>query len=448
MVWRWGKSFRFAVNSHSSSGRKFVIFTRLNPDIMYKFVVAAFVFFQVFTVKAQAFSEVSPPYNIKSAAFIQANQHTIPVFALGDRFVFQFDDLFGNEANYYYQIQHCNYDWTPSGLVKSEYLNGFDDLRIQNYTNSFNTLQIYSHYKLPIPNSQTQLRVSGNYILKILNQDREVVFSRKFILYEDLVSVPLQVRRARRVADVPSKQNLEFSILSQQLIFQNPLKNVQVLLMQNGRFDNAITNIKPQYTIGNDLIYKYDTETQFWAGNEFWYFDNKDIRGAGNNVARVDSKGSLYNAYLFTNDARAHQPYTYYPDINGNFLPHNLNAQNSDVEADYAWVYFSLSAPMHFSDKKIYVNGMFNNYARTPEFALEYDATRKVYEKAIMIKQGFTNYQYVVGDAKGIDESKAVDGNFFQTEHNYMAIVYYRENNARYDRVIGRGVASSTNMQN
>src|SRR5690606_34782088 len=134
--------------------------------------------------------------------------------------------------------------------------------------------------------------------------------------------------------------------------------------------------------------------------------------------------------------------------VNGNFLPHNLNAENSDVEADYAWVYFSLSAPMHFSDKKIYVNGMFNNYARTAEYELEFNAKKNLYEKAVMMKQGFTNYQYVVGDARGIDESKAPDGNFFQTENEYLALVYYRENNARYDRIIGRGAASSLNMQN
>lgn len=32
------------------------------------------------------------------------------------------------------------------------------------------------------------------------------------------------------------------------------------------------------YTVGNDLIYKYDSETQFWAGNEYLNFENKDIR--------------------------------------------------------------------------------------------------------------------------------------------------------------------------
>ena len=58
-------------------------------------------------------------------------------------------------------------------------------LRIQEYYNSFNTLQIYSHYKLSFPNKFTRFLVSGNYLLKIVNEAKEVVFSRKFVIYED-----------------------------------------------------------------------------------------------------------------------------------------------------------------------------------------------------------------------------------------------------------------------
>ena len=92
---------------------------------------------------------------------------------------------------------------------------------------------------------------------------------------------------------------------------------------------------------------------------------------------------------------------------------------------------------------------MFNNHAISEENKMEYNAQRGVYEKAIMIKQGFTNYQYVIADANGkIDEENAIDGNFIQTENNYFALVYYRENNQRYDRIIGKGIANSVDITN
>ncbi len=399
--------------------------------------------------QAQIEKEVAPPYNIKTISFVQNGQNIVPIFQLGDSFQLQFDDLFGNEANYYYQIVHCDYDWKPSQLSINEYLQGFDNQRIQDYTNSYTTLQIYSHYKIQFPNKNTRLMVSGNYMIKIVNEDRDVVFSKKFIVYENLVSVQTQVKRARNVAVVNQKHNIDFTIKSTGITFQSPLTNVKVLLLQNGQINSAITNVKPMYTIGNDLIYKYDAETQFWAGNEFRYFENKDIRGAVNNIARIDSQGGVYNGYLYTDEARAQTPYSYNPDYNGNFIVKNLNAENNEIEADYAWIFFTLSAPSFYQKKDIYVNGMFNNYALTPDNKMEYNAEKAVYEKAIMIKQGFTNYQYVVADKSGkIDAENAIDGNFFQTVNDYFTLVYYKENNQRYDRIIGKSVVSSENIIN
>lgn len=396
----------------------------------------------------QVQTEVAPPFNIKTISFVQSGENMIPIFNLSDGFQLQFDDLYGNEANYYYEIIHCDYNWTPSQLVKSEYIQGFDNQRIQDYENSFNTLQLYSHYRLSFPNSFTQFRVSGNYMLKILNEDKEVVFSRKIILYEDLVSVSLQIKRARDVRDINYMHNLDFSVKSNAITFQNPLQNIKVMLLQNGNLNTAIYNVKPQYTIGNDLIYKYDKETQFWAGNELLYFDNKEIRSAANSINYIESK-EIYHSHLHISKARASQDYTYNPDVNGNFVVRNLNAENNEVEADYAWVFFMLDAPSYFGKKDIYVNGMFNNYALNDENRMEFNKKTGMYEKAIVIKQGFTNFQYVTADKGGkIDHANAIDGNFYQTENDYQVIVYYRGVNDRYDKVIGKGTANSENITN
>jgi hypothetical protein len=247
-----------------------------------------------------------------------------------------------------------------------------------------------------------------------------------------------------------TKHNLEFTIKSNVINFQNPLKNIKTVLLQNGKFNNAISNIKPQFTIGNDLVYKYDTPTQFWAGNEFLYFDNKEIRVASNTISRVDSQKDIYSSYLFTNEARANSNYYNNQDVNGNFVIRRLFAENSDVEADYAWVYFSLSAPLfRSSDGAIYVTGMFNNYALTAENKMEYNPEKAIYEKAILIKQGFTNFEYLAVKPNGsIDSENAIDGNYFQTENEYTVLVYYKEDTDRFTRIIGKGSASSLNLIN
>ena len=399
---------------------------------------------------AQVENEIVPPYNIKTVSFVQNKQNVVPIFQLGDAFELQFDDLYGTDASYFYEIVHCDYNWNPSDIQKRDYLQGLDNQRIQESSSSFNCLQIYTHYRLSFPNSTTQLKISGNYMLKILNEDKEVIFSRKFIVFEDLATVPIQIKRARTVTNLDSKHNLEFTIKSNVINFQNPLKNIKTILLQNGKFNNAIKNISPQFTIGNDLVYKYDTPTQFWAGNEFLYFDNKEIRVASNTISRVDSQKDIYSSYLFTNEARANSNYYNNQDVNGNFVIRRLFAENNDVEADYAWVYFSLSAPLfRSSDGAIYVTGMFNNYALTTENKMEYNPEKAIYEKAILIKQGFTNFEYLAVKPNGsIDSENAIDGNFFQTENEYTVLVYYKEDTDRYTRIIGKGTASSLNIIN
>lgn len=416
---------------------------------MIRFTTQIIILLSFLSAKSQVQKEITPPYNIKTISFVVNNQNSVPIFELGSEFKIQFDDLFGNEANYNYKITHCNYDWIPSDIPKTDYLQGFDNQRIQTYTNSVNTLQIYSHYELTIPNQYTRLKISGNYIIEVLDDNQNVVFSRKFILHENLATVPTLVKRTRDLNTVEFKHNLEFAVSSKTILFQQPAQNVKIMLLQNGNFNTAIKNIVPQYTMGNDLIYKYDKETQFWAGNEFLYFENKDVRVANNNVSRIGSDSEIYSAFLYTNKARANYPYTNFEDIDGNFVIIKFNSEDNRIEADYVWAYFSLSAPSFQANKDIYITGMFNNYQLTAENKMDFNDKKGIYEKAILIKQGFTNYQYQVADKKEIiDNENAVDGNFYQTENEYTVLVYYQAINDRYQRVIGQGNANSLNITN
>jgi hypothetical protein len=402
------------------------------------------------TITAQVQTEIAPPYNIKTASFVQNSQNVVPIFQLGEPFEFQFDDLFGNEADYYYEITHCDYNWIPTDIPKNEYLSGFDSQKIQEYVNSFNTLQIFSHYRLSFPNNYSKILLSGNYVLTILNTDKEIVLKRYFVLYENMVSVPLKIRRPRTVKNIYSKHNLNFEINGgDQIQFQNPTQNLKVVLLQNGNFNTAIKNIVPQYNIGNVFVYKYDQETQFWAGNEFLNFDSKDIKNANNYVSFVNSDNDIYNTHLYLNNAKSSFPYSNYADLNGNFSIRKLDGENNTIEADYSWVYFSLSAPLANPNSSVYIVGMFNNYSTVPEYKMDFNAEKGLYEKAILIKQGFTNYQYVTVNSKGfIDSENAIDGNFYQTENDYTVLVYYKGNTDRYVRAIGKGSANSLNITN
>src|SRR5690606_9106016 len=203
--------------------------------------------------------EVAPPGNIKSIAFKGSDESMqFPLVRLGEPVFLNFDDLYADEEDYYYKIEHCNYDWTPSDILKSQYLDGLDNLRIINYKNSVATIQPYSNYQLQIPNKQTRLKLSGNYILKIFDRHDEIVFSRRFIIYNDRAGVGVVIKRAREFNFINEDQVVQFIINSNGIQIINSQEEVKVAILQNYNWNTAITDIQPQFYSGNQLTYKYD----------------------------------------------------------------------------------------------------------------------------------------------------------------------------------------------
>ena len=413
---------------------------------MLKYLYIPFILLVSFTGFSQV-EEVEPDDLIKTITFkSNTNQSELPILTLNERLYLEFDVLSPDEDDYYYVIEHYNYDWTKSKLMKSEYLKGLDNLRIVNYENSFNTYQIYSNYRLQIPNKQTRLKVTGNYLIKIFDEDDEIVFSRKFMVYENLANVGVQLKRSRDVRDVNTKQSVDFVINTTNFSFNNPKQTVNTVILQNNNLKTAISGLKPQYILGNELIYRYTTESSFWGGNEYLYFETKDVRGTNLGVQFTDLE-DLYHSFLYLDGNRYNRGYTYNPDINGNFQITILDRDNPSIEADYTVVHFSLLNP-ELSNESIYVYGAYNNYAINASNEMIFNPDSGIYEIDIKLKQGFYNYKYVLVNAQGELEEGVISGDFYETENNYKVLVYYRDLGARYDRIVGFGEGSSTQIGN
>ncbi|MBZ0328077.1 MAG: DUF5103 domain-containing protein [Altibacter sp.] len=416
---------------------------------MYRKTVAFyFLFCLTFSVYSQVEERVAPSY-ISTIQFSGTTaQSQLPIIRLGESLNLTFDALNGEEEDFYYTITHYNFDWTPSDLSKGEYLDGFDEMRIQTYENSLNTLQLFSHYILRIPNRDTRkIEKSGNYLLSIYNDDNALIFSRKFMVVESDVTVGVEIKRSRDLNYIEEKQVVQFVINSPRLLLINPKQTVKTVVLQNSNLKTAITNLKPQYTIGTELIYRYDKEAAFWGGNEFLSFDNKDIRSATYGIRRVELN-DIYENFLYTNISRKDRPYTYNPDVNGNFVVRNIDAERQSIESDYVRIHFNLQYFEDIGDKEIHIYGNFNNWTIDGTTFLEYDSTSDTYRTSRLFKQGYYDYKYVLVDRDGSVDEGAIDGNFWQTENQYTVLVYYRDLGGRYDRIVGMGTGSSSKITN
>lgn len=391
---------------------------------------------------------VDPPANFKTIDLRPARSESYaPIVKLGEKLVLSFDDINSQERIYSYSIEHCDYNWQKSNLSSTEFMTGYATDRIRNYQNSFNTLQYYTHYELEIPNDNNRIKLSGNYLISILDELGDVLFTRRFIIYQPRVLVAVTAHRSTNPATIEQKHSIQFTIDHSNLMLNDPNREIKVDIYQNNDWNSVIKGIKPKYTRGTQLWYNYVDEISFWAGNEYLYFDTKEIRNATNNIfkTRLDN---IFNTYLYANEARGNRPYTFYPDINGNFVLRTLDTDDIALEGDYSLVHFALKYNDHNDQENIYIYGSYNDWGINEENKLKFNPDSGMYEASLLFKQGFYNYTYVsVGLDQNLNTHK-VEGSFYQTENEYKVIVYYRKFGDRYDQVIGLGSANSKKLMN
>jgi hypothetical protein len=377
--------------------------------------------------------------NIKSIQLrpLQEDNYS-SIVPLGTLLELSFDDLDADSKNYKYRIEHMTHDWQKSRLLSSQFIDGFDENAILNVTNSFNTFQNYTHYAVKIPNVNSVITKSGNYLISVIDEYDEIVFSRKLVLYENETTVAVNVSRSRNTKTINTQQTVEFTINHPNLRINNPSQEINVVILKNENWNEKITDLQPTFFKQNQLQYTYTNQTNFWGGNEYLNFDSKFIRNKSLNVVKIEMR-DVFHHYLYPFTFEENGSYRYNPDINGQFVIRTLEASNPNTEADYAMMHFTLFADEPFDEKEVYVYGAFNNFEINEENKLFYNFEDKSYQGAFLLKQGFYNYTFATVDKNEIIDTNEINGTYFQTENEYIVLVYYKPFGGLYDRVVGVG---------
>jgi hypothetical protein len=348
-----------------------------------------------------------------------------------------FDDLDADIKNYYYTIVHCNSDWTASDLMESEYISGFTNEAITDHDFSFNTIQKYTHYTFNFPDDNLKPILSGNYVFKIFEEGGETIAYKRFMILENKLTIEAQVRRATLANDRNTKHEIDFIIKHPNLVVADPFADIKVTIKQNNKEDNAITGLTPIFVKNNELVYDYEDDNTFLGNNEFRHFDIKSLRFQSDRIKEITYDSNYNHVYLFNDRKRPFDRYSIEPDINGKFLIKSQEGWKTAIEADYAFVHFTLPVDQ-VSYGDLYVIGGFSDWQLKDEFRLRYNAKQRRYEGNIYIKQGYYNYHYALNDTitKRVDIS-FIEGTHYQTRNDYYVYVYYRAIGDRYDRFVG-----------
>jgi len=370
------------------------------------------------------------------------NWKNLPVIDLNsnDFIRINFDRL-GSESsvNLRYRLVNCNADWTRSTLSDIEFMDGFNNILIEDYAYSMNTLIDYTNFVVDIPNDRIKIKLSGNYALEVFDEEdpSKTLLTACFSVLDSQVKIGGSVSSLTDIDAHKEHQQVSFTINYNNLPVRDVFTDLKVFVRQNNRLDNQKSSLKPMSIQGNNLVFEHNRDLIFEAGNEYRRFESVSYRYNGLNIARTYSTNTHYITNVVPDKVKADNVYIYDQDQNGRFVVRNseVDAADSDVKADYFTTNFTLITPDPFIEP-IYINGDFTNNTFNKKYLMEYDPMEGAYKASVLLKQGAYNYQYLAKSGNNYTPS-LIEGNYYETENEYVVYVYYRPLGQRYDLLVG-----------
>lgn len=364
-----------------------------------------------------------------------------PVISLDDarRLVIEFDERASDVRYMRYSLTHCNADWTPSALIPVEYLDGFNEGTVDVGDFSRATTVQYVHYRIVLPNEQIRITRSGNYLLQVFDETApdNILLQARFRVSEQRVSIDAVVSSRTDIDYNRSHQQLSIFVDAGEIPVNDAFNDFKLTVSQNNRTDNVRLLRHPLRLQGQNLVYEHMPELIFPAGNEYRRFETVSTRIPSMHVAEVGFSRPYYYAILETDLPRLYEPYSYDSTQQGQFLIREQESTDSDTEADYVITYFYLAMP-EATGLDIYVEGDITNRRLDDTSRMRYNPEIQAYEKAMLLKQGSYNYQYLAvpqGLSSGL--TSTVEGDFYNTANRYQIAVYHRLPSERADRLLG-----------
>lgn len=347
-------------------------------------------------------------------------------------------DILGNRNEYFqYTMVHCDASWNPTGLNQNEYIRGLTFDNLNDFKFSTNTYVKYVHYSVSLPNENMKPLIAGNYLVKIYRNfdEEDLVLTRRMMVLNSGVTVEGTVKPASLAQFRYTKQEINFTVSYKGFTMPDPFRDVNVVIMQNFRWDNALRGLKPLFIRDNTLDYNYFDQTLFAGGNEFRFFDTRSLRQFSQNV-RTKVLDSLYHCYLQFDESRGSKQYFQYIDYDGKRVIANKDGLNGAIDGDYSDITFYLLSTNQL-DQDVYVFGEFTDWKMLPEYKMFYNKNRMRYELDSRLKQGRYEYKYVTPDASGAPDESTFEGSHAQTENEYLILIYHKHIQYKYDELVG-----------
>jgi hypothetical protein len=359
-----------------------------------------------------------------------------------EKLILDFDYLDTLADSYSYSITNCTYDWKWSDLSEREYIEGFNDVSINEVSHSVNTTRSFTHFSTSFPNDELKINQSGNYLLKVYKngEPEKIVFTKRFCIAEHLADISAIVK-------MPDKENQEINLTIGlgNLELQNPLNEIKVVIIRNYDWNSKVNITSSPLLQDNKLIFDLPYQISSPGENEFRYFDIKNLKYYSERVSSVRFLNPDFHVFLKPDELLQFKQYFSLKDINGRCYIDVSDAHNRYNEADYVYVHFILSAPQPIQSD-VFLYGALTSYRIDKTTAMNYNYEKAEYEKTLLLKQGYYDYAYATLNVTGKKiDFEITEGIHSETENEYAVFVYLKRTMSDLDRLVGFKIVNSTN---
>lgn len=404
--------------------------------------------------------------NIRTVQFHVAGLLTsFPIMQLGasEALSLAFDDLDADSKYYRYTVIHCDRNWKPSDLDFNEYVYGFDGEELEAFDRSMSTLVPFTHYTLLLPNADFEITKSGNYILVIfLDDPSDPVITRRFMVADPKVVIRTTLPRPANVAKINTHQEIDFEVNVEFLRVLDPKNDVSAVVMQNGRWDNAIIDLQSKFERGTSLVFDYQDKITFPAGLDFRNLDIRSTVYRSRDVFEIRRENNRHRIIAEYDEPRSFNRYLSEIDVNGQFVIRNsddrrytsittldedalgqlveaisvVDVTQHNLVADYVDVLFTLKTDTEY-DSDVFIFGELSDWSLQERFRMRYDRINGAYFADVPLKQGFYDYIYVLANSDGSADENTIEGDWYEATNDYTILIYYTGFGARYDQLVG-----------
>lgn len=402
-------------------------------------------FGSIFSLKKNNYffiSATGTEYDVRTILFYNTKEEqSFPAILLEDneKVMLRFDVMGAEVPELYYQITQYDATWTKQNNFEAEFLKGFNNQLIEDYSPSGNTTVDYTNYKVSIPNDNIEILQTGNYILSVYTDSelKDILLKRRFVVYSNDVRIRAGGDPYLNI-ETNKMQCVQATIDFSELFVSDPQIDLKTFYLVNQNWKTLTEASKFRLSANNELVFSDNNAFTYYGGSEYRYFDNRNLYVTSERVMYIEVEAPYYHFHLKEDRPRDFREYFFLKDMNGQFvLEKDVRWNDKHTEADYNYVHFNLKVDQPYLSR-LYVYGALTNWDFEEENELRYLPDAQIYTCKLLLKQGHYDYRYVMKDfdSEEIDWS-LLENSYAITENEVYILVYYKDYDSDFERLAG-----------